>query len=347
MKFGREAESLNITKTHKTANGSAAMRQVALRRWRSVGVLAVTLLFMLVFCDQAYAADVGDDAGVEKETMFSLIQKGGKIMYPLALGSIIALALGFERFIALRKERILPDEFLDGLTQAWNSDPTGKAAIKYCEESDGTAAHIFKAGIRRAKMGPDVVERTIEDVGSREADKMKRSLRPISVIATVSPLLGLLGTVYGMIDAFQKTSSSGGTAKTAMLATGIYEALVTTAAGLTIAIPVLLLYQFLLGRVDNMIDEIDEAGTEFIHTYTESHPGLKAEPAAAPAQPVARQPKKKARPKASAAKTPTKASPAKAPPAKTPAAKAPPTKASRPQPPPPPEPPPIATEAGT
>ena len=96
----------------------------------------------------------------------------------------------------------------------------------------------------------------------------------LQVIAAVSPLLGLLGTVYGMIDAFQKTASSGGTAKTAktaMLAEGIYEALVTTAAGLTIAIPTLLLYQFLLGRVDKLIDEIDEAGTEFIFSYTESH----------------------------------------------------------------------------
>ena len=115
------------------------------------------------------------------------------------------------------------------------------------------------------------MEKAIEDVGSREADKMKRSLRPLSVIAAVSPLLGLLGTVYGMIDAFQKTSASGGTAKTAMLASGIYEALVTTAAGLTIAIPALLFYQFLLGRVDKLIDEIDEAGTEFVFAYSESH----------------------------------------------------------------------------
>ena len=316
------------------------MRQVVTSRWRTAVVLAITLLFMLVFCDQAYAADVGDDAGIEKETMFSLIQKGGKIMYPLALGSIIALALGFERFIALRKERILPDGFLDGLMQAWNSDPTGQDAIRYCEESGGTSGHIFKAGIRRANMGPEVVERTIEDVGSREADKMKRSLRPISIVATISPLLGLLGTVYGMIDAFQKTSSSGGTAKTAMLATGIYEALVTTAAGLTIAIPVLLLYQFLLGRVDNMIDEIDEAATEFIHVYTESHPGpgSRPEPApetrpgpTAPSQPPAKKKKSKAKQKS----PPAQASPPQPPP--------PPPPDSPPQP---PEPPPIATEAG-
>ena len=114
------------------------------------------------------------------------------------------------------------------------------------------------------KLGREAVEKAIDDVGSREADKMKRSLRPIKNIAMVAPLLGLLGTVYGMIEAFQVTSESGGTASTALLAKGIYEALVTTAAGLTIAIPVLLLYNFLSGRVDRLIDEIDEAGSEFV-----------------------------------------------------------------------------------
>lgn len=240
-----------------------------IRRWQTAGILAVMALALFSFPAQAWADEVGDDAGVEKETMFSLIEKGGLIMYPLALGSILALALGLERFIALRKERVLPDGFMPGLMKAWNADPTGKEAVNYCDESGGASGHIFKAGIRRAKLGPEAFEKAIEDAGSREADKMKRSLRPLSVIATVSPLLGLLGTVYGMIDAFQTTSASGGTAKTAMLATGIYEALVTTAAGLTIAIPVLLLYQFLLSRVDTMIDEIDEAGNEFIFSCTE------------------------------------------------------------------------------
>jgi biopolymer transport protein ExbB len=242
-----------------------------IKRWQTAGILVVMALAVFSFTAQAWADEVGDDAGVEKETMFSLIEKGGWIMYPLALGSILALALGLERFIALRKQRVLPDEFMPGLMKAWNADSTGKQAVTYCDESGGASGHIFKAGIRRAKMGPEAFEKAIEDAGSREADKMKRSLRPLSIIATVSPLLGLLGTVYGMIDAFQTTSASGGTAKTAMLATGIYEALVTTAAGLTIAIPVLLLYQFLLSRVDTMIDEIDEAGNEFIFSYTEEH----------------------------------------------------------------------------
>ena len=109
--------------------------------------------------------------------------------------------------------------------------------------------------------------KAIEDAAIREADKMKRSLRGLSIIAAVCPLLGLLGTVYGMIDAFQRTSSSDGAAKTSELASGIYEALVTTATGLTIAIPAMLLYQFLNSRVDGLVDHIDEVDTEFIANH--------------------------------------------------------------------------------
>jgi biopolymer transport protein ExbB len=241
------------------------------QKWQLVGMLAIVIL--VYFTGEALAEEAGADAGTEKESMLDLIKKGGLIMIPLALGSILALALGIERFISLSTERVLPAGFIDSLMKAWKSDPSGKRAIAYCDESGGAAGHIFKAGVRRAKMGSEAVEKAIEDAGSREADKMKRSLRPISVVATVSPLLGLLGTVYGMIGAFQATAGAGNAAaKPEMLATGIYEALVTTAAGLTIAIPVLLLYQFLLGRVDKVIDHIDEAGTEFVFTYTDGQP---------------------------------------------------------------------------
>lgn len=224
--------------------------------------LAVFLL--LVFTTVVMAAEAGGNAGIEKETMFSLIKKGGWIMIPLGIASVLALALATERFISLRKERILPVDFLDGLGQAWDADPSGQLAEAWCDQSGGAAGHVFKAGIQWREDGYQAVSKAIEDAGSREADRMKRSLRGLSAIASVSPLLGLLGTVYGMINAFQATSASGGAAKTADLATGIYEALVTTAAGLTIAIPVLLLYQYLSSRVDGLIDYIDEVGTTFI-----------------------------------------------------------------------------------
>ena len=219
----------------------------------------------LVFCAASVlGAEAGAEAGAQKETVLSLIKKGGPVMYPLGIASILAVAMGVHCFITQSRENVMPESFLAGLKKAWSGDPSGKNALSFCDENGGTVGHIFKAGIRRVKLGREAVEKAIDDVGSREADKMKRSLRPIKNIAMVAPLLGLLGTVYGMIEAFQVTSESGGTASTALLAKGIYEALVTTAAGLTIAIPVLLLYNFLSGRVDRLIDEIDEAGSEFV-----------------------------------------------------------------------------------
>jgi biopolymer transport protein ExbB len=239
--------------------------------------LFLSTSFLMALTVIAHAAEVGDAAGVEKETMFSLIKKGGPVMIPLAIGSIIALALSVERFISLTKERVLPGDFLKGLGEAWDRDPSGKAAEEFCDKSKGAAGHVFKAGIRWRNDGHQAVHKAIEDAGAREADKMKRSLRPLSIIAAVSPLLGLLGTVYGMIDAFHKTSTSGGAAKTADLADGIYEALVSTAAGLTIAIPVMLLYQWLSTRVDAIIDHIDEVGTEFLVDHARENGGKNPE----------------------------------------------------------------------
>lgn len=236
-------------------------------------MLFVTASIFLMCQSVAHAAEARAGSGKEKDTMFSLIKKGGPVMIPLAIGSILALALGIERFISLSRNRVLPDGFLDGLAAAWDEDPTGKKAEDYCDKTKGAASHVFKAGILWRHEGYQAVSKAIEDAGAREADKITRSLRPLSVIASVSPLLGLLGTIYGMIDSFQATAESGGAAKTSDLATGIYEALVSTAAGLTIAIPVLLLFQWLSNRADRAIDHIDELGTEFVVKHARLTPG--------------------------------------------------------------------------
>lgn len=238
---------------------------ININRWNHLVV--ILFLIFLALITYTFGAEVGEGAGEQKETMLSLLKKGGPVMFPLGIASILALALGLERFISLSKEKVLPTGFLEGLGQAWNSDASGNTAEKYCDDSLGSCGHIFKAGIQWRNEGYQAVSKAIEDAGAKEADKMKRSLRPLSVIAGVCPLLGLLGTVYGMIDAFQKTADSGGAAKTADLANGIYQALVSTAAGLTIAIPVLLLFQWLSTRADKVIDHIDEIGTEFIVTH--------------------------------------------------------------------------------
>ncbi|MDC0157657.1 MotA/TolQ/ExbB proton channel family protein [Verrucomicrobia bacterium] len=215
----------------------------------------------LAFASMAMAAE-GGIATDDENTMWGLIKKGGPVMIPLGIASILALALGLERFISLGKDRILPEAFVTEFGEAWGSD--AKTAGEICEKYPNSAAHIFKAGLQWRKQGHEAVGKAMEDAAGREAEKIKRSVRPLSVIAGVCPLLGLLGTVYGMIDAFQKTADAGGAAKTSELADGIYQALISTAAGLTIAIPVLLLFQWLSSRADRAIDHIDESGTEFV-----------------------------------------------------------------------------------
>ena len=227
-------------------------------------VLFRVLCMLFITTGAVMAAEVVVDTGIPKETLFSLIRKGGVVMIPLGISSIIAVALAVERFISLRQEKVLPSGFLEGLGQAWDADPSGQAALDFCNRSGAAAGHVFKAGIASRHHGSEAVSRAIEDAGAREAGRMKRSVRGLSVIAGVAPLLGLMGTVFGLISAFQTTASRGGAAKPADLATGIYEALVTTAAGLVIAVPVMLVYQYLSHRVDGLIDHIDEIGTEFI-----------------------------------------------------------------------------------
>jgi len=179
--------------------------------------------------------------------------------------------MSVERLLSLRQRKIIPPGFVMKLREEITRDGAQgvQRAIQHCESVGGTVGNIFKHGLSRLKFGQEAVEKAIEDAGGREVDKLKRSLRGLAVIASVSPLLGLLGTVYGLISAFQDATVVG-MGKADTLARGIYEALVTTAAGLTIAIPALLIYQYLNSRVDALVDEIDEMGIDFLATCVDS-----------------------------------------------------------------------------
>jgi biopolymer transport protein ExbB len=214
----------------------------------------------------AWAAPIQKDAAPPKETLWSLIVKGGIVMIPLGICSIIGLAMAVERSLSLRKEKIIPPQFVENTFKAWRESGP-QEAIAYCEKVGGHAGNIFRAAIQSRGRGEEGVEKAIEDAGFREAEKLKRSLRGLSVIASLSPLLGLLGTVYGMISAFQ-VASAVGMGKAEVLAKGIYEALVTTAAGLTIAIPVLLVQQWLNSRADAIVDDLDDMTMRFMLSWT-------------------------------------------------------------------------------
>ncbi|HUK81490.1 MAG TPA: MotA/TolQ/ExbB proton channel family protein [Verrucomicrobiae bacterium] len=219
----------------------------------------------------------------KKETVWSLVVKGGIVMIPLSLCSVVGLGIAIERFVSLRRSKIVPPNFIGGLIeQLQSSGSNSKAAVDYCERSQSPVGNIFRAGIQNLSRGEAAVERAIEDAGGREADKMKRSLQGLSVITTVSPLLGLLGTVYGMIKAFE-VASYAGTGKSELLARGIYEALVATASGLTVAIASLLLYHYFSKRIDALMDEIDQMGLDFMNHINFERPSSRSSETVIPA----------------------------------------------------------------
>ena len=215
----------------------------------------------------AQAAQGVPDDTKNPENLLDLLIMGGEMMIPILICSIIAVTVAIERFINLQRGKVIPQGFVSGLSQSLGDGfKNVDAGINYCVQSGTNIGSIFKAGIKKLGEGHEAVERSIEDAGAREVGKMKRKLRPLAAVATISPLLGLLGTVYGMIEAFQAASSHTGNGKSDMLAEGIYVALVTTAAGLTLAIPVLIIHQILSGKVDAMVDEIDESAIEFLES---------------------------------------------------------------------------------
>ncbi len=255
-----------------TAEAKSAMHRIAL------GVVALVGLAMV---SQALGQDVERTIDLAVKggkpgpvSLFDLILKGGYVMIPLGICSVLALAMAVERFISLTHKKILPPEFVAGVKSVFGGPGDIGKAVAYCEERPSPISNVFKAGISRVRQGAASIEKAIEDAGMREVDKLKRSLRPLSSIATVAPLLGLLGTVYGMISAFQSASAMG-VGKADRLATGIYEALVTTAAGLTLAIPVLVVYQILCSRVDKLVDHMDDEAIEFLEYAVYGETGAK------------------------------------------------------------------------
>ncbi len=209
------------------------------------------------------------------ESLFSLLVKGGPIMIPLCICSILALTFFLERLISLRKKRVTPASFYPELLE--NIDKFSveglRASDNWCKEKKSPLSRIIRAGIRKciSIQAVNVVEETLEDIASREVRKMRNSLNSLKIIASISPLLGLLGTVYGMITAFQSVANmSAGVGKAESLANGIYEAMVTTAAGLTIAIPVLLAYSYLNYRLNKQINDIEVVCDKFIDDYLDS-----------------------------------------------------------------------------
>ena len=188
--------------------------------------------------------------------MYELFLKGGILMYPIAFCSIIAVGIFLERIWVLRRRRVLPRDFLIEVEDLVMRRKRPEA-ISLCKRNNSSIAHVVRVGIENYGKRRDVIKEKIEEVGRREAASLERYINVIGTIAGVSPLLGLLGTVSGMIKSFNIISLQG-VADPASLAGGISEALITTAAGLVVAIPTFVIYRYLTNKADSLILEMEE-----------------------------------------------------------------------------------------
>ncbi len=188
--------------------------------------------------------------------MYQLFLKGGILMYPIALCSIVALGIFLERIWVLRRGKVLPRDFLIEVEDLVIRRKLPEA-ITLCKRDNSSIAHVIRVGIENYGKRREVIKERIEEVGRREVASLERYINVIGTIAGIAPLLGLLGTVSGMIRSFNVISMQG-VADPASLAGGISEALITTAAGLVVAIPAFVMYRYLMNKADSLILEMEE-----------------------------------------------------------------------------------------
>lgn len=207
-------------------------------------------------------------------SMWDWVVKGGPVMIPIGLCSLLAFAIVVERLVTLRRNTIIPPDFVEGLRRELDSGDDGRErAIKYCSSRNTPLGDIFVTGIKRLREPIDLLERHIQDAGQRAVAVLRRRLRVLTLIASLSPLLGLLGTIFGMIEAFQTVAvSQEALGKTEMLASGIYQAMITTAAGLIVAIPVIVCYHWICGKIDGLVEEMDRVVIDFVEDYALARP---------------------------------------------------------------------------
>lgn len=196
--------------------------------------------------------------------MLEIVRAGGWLMLPIIGCSIIAAGIVLERLWTLQPKRVLPVNLAKQVRDWVSNDRLDPAHLQRLHQSS-PLGQMLAAGLANRHQPRDVVKESVEDVGRHAVHELERYLSPLGTIAAISPLLGLLGTVIGMIKVFAAITANG-VGNPGVLAGGISEALITTAAGLGVAIPALIAYRYLRTRVDNLVVQMEKETIKFLET---------------------------------------------------------------------------------
>jgi biopolymer transport protein ExbB len=200
--------------------------------------------------------------------MIDFMQKGGPLMWLILFCSVVSVAVFFERLVYLHRVTIRVGEFLRGLSILVRHRNFAEA-LHECAGTPGPVARVIHAAVIHHGAPREELKDIVQEAGQLEVPKLERNLTILTTIAYVSPLIGLLGTVTGMIDSFVTISSHSGLASSTEIATGIYQSLLTTAASLVVAIPTAVAYAFLSSRVNLLIHDMERGGIEIVNMITE------------------------------------------------------------------------------
>jgi len=202
---------------------------------------------------------------VHLDTLYDIVVSGGVLMWPIGLCSVVALTFMVERTIRLRERELGSRSYGRSILDALVAGGPARA-VEACQREARPLGRILRTGLERTERPVLEREKAVEDAGARELAKLNSHLRPLAIVAVLAPLLGFLGTVFGMIQAFITVALKEGLGRPELLAAGISQALVTTAAGLCVAIPAQAAYFWFRGRVERFGRRVEELYVELDET---------------------------------------------------------------------------------
>jgi biopolymer transport protein ExbB len=210
-----------------------------------------------------------DETVIPTKSLLGILREGGLVILPLMACSFVMLIFVFERSISLRRGRVVPRPFVKRfLHQLEENQLDREQAVLVCEENGSPIARVFAAAVKKWGRPAVEIEQAIIDTGERVVHDLRSYLRVFNGIATVAPMLGLMGTVFGMIRAFNDIATSDAMGRPELLAKGISEALLATAMGLMVAVPAQILYWWFVSRVDRLTVRIDALGQQVVSTIS-------------------------------------------------------------------------------
>ena len=206
------------------------------------------------------------------QSSFSLLIKGGIMMVPIGICSIVALTIIIERLLYFQKSFEDPLTTFEAL-KSFLQDEEHPTTMEFSKKSKGPVGRLLESGLDHKDIPKWKLEEKMTLIGREELQKHNKNIRGLEVIATISPLMGLLGTVMGMVKAFSKVANLKGQVDPSVLAGGIWEALLTTAAGLAVAIPALIMLHYFDRKTEKISFLLEKCGQLLIHHFDEEHAG--------------------------------------------------------------------------